>query len=379
MDKEPKLSLRHRALLSENDKKLDESATPEVCVDDLRRVQKEHPFKHITRNFYRAEGRYSDATWNQFFGTFHEFRRQAGLELSRGQHSLEKNVAKHASLDLYRKFYIEKVLPYHNKINKLNNKGRFKIGLICSDLHDIELDMFAWGTFVDQAAIMQPDFIALGGDISDQPEFGKYAIDPRKWKPKERFKFVREHILAPLRTACPKTQIDFIVGNHDLRILKVLAEATPAMRVILSDVMGLSLADIFGLDEYDINLVAKVDLAAFSETDVKDELRENYRVYYESFVVHHYKDMGMGLSGCSGHSHRPELVTSVTLPMGNISWHVMGCMKNVRTEYVAGTNKWTNGWNWVVIDTWKKSVQQNPVLIPGDSVLINGKMYERKK
>ncbi len=365
--------------MSEDSKKFEEGATAEDCVADLRGLQEEEPFKHITRNYYRVHGKYSDATWNRHFGTFHEFRRQAGLELSRGQHSLERKIAKHASLDLYRKFYIEKVLPYHEKVNKLSRNGRFKIGLVISDLHDIELDPFTWATFVDTARQMQPDFIALGGDIHDLPNFSKYAIDPRKFGIKARFDFVKIHVLGALRAACPDAQIDFIVGNHDLRVLKVLAEQTPNMRVILSDVLGLSLADIFGLDDYDVNLVAKLDLAAFSENDMKDELRENYKVYYDSYVVHHYKDTGMGISGSSGHVHRPEMVTAVTIPMGSISWVTLGCGKNTRTEYVAGANKWTNGWNIVYIDTQKKMVQQNPILIPGDHVVVNGKLYERSR
>lgn len=379
MDKEPKLSLREQALMSEDEKKFDSSATAQDCVDDLRALQEENEFKSITRNFYRVHGKYSDATWNQFFGTFHEFRREAGLELTRGQHSLEKKIAKHASLDLYRRFYVEKVLPYHEKVNKISTGGRFKVGLVCADLHDIELDPFTWGTFIDTAKQMQPDFVSLGGDIHDLPDFSKYAIDPRKFGIKARFDFVKKHILGALRAACPKAQIDYIVGNHDLRILKVLAEQTPNMRVILSDVLGLSLADIFGLDDYDVNLVAKVDLAAFSETDMKDELKENFKVYYNSYVVHHYKDLSMGISGFSGHVHRPEMVTTVTIPMGNISWVTGGCMKNTRTEYVAGMNKWTNGFNIVYIDTLKQRVQQQPILIPGDHVVINGKLYERSK
>jgi hypothetical protein len=379
VDKEPKLSMRERALLSEKDKKFDESATAEDCIKDLRAVQEENELKFITRNFYRNEGSFSDATWNQFFGTFHEFKREAGLELSRGQHSMEKKIAKHASLDTYRKFYKEQILPYHNKVDLLSKKGRFKVGLVCSDLHDIELDPFVWATFVDTAKQMQPDFIALGGDIHDLPDFSKYFQDPRKFAIKKRFDFVKEKILAPLRLACPKSQIDFIVGNHDLRILKILAEQTPNLRVILADVLGLSLADIFGLDDFDVNLVAKFDLSAFSETDIKDELKENFRVYYQNFVVHHYKDLSMGLSGASGHVHRPELVTAWTLPMGGISWNTLGCMKGVRTEYVDGMNKWTNGFGIAYIDTLKNRVQQQPIVIPGDHVVINGKLYERKK
>jgi hypothetical protein len=375
-----KPSQRQLAIMSERGKKFKPHVTKEACIADLRRVQEEHPFSHISRNFYRNNGTFSDATWNQHFGTFHEFRRQAKLELSRGAHQIEKQIAKHAAMDLFRDFYSEKVLPYHNKFDHyLEKKGsRFKTVMVCSDLHDIELDMFVFGIFVDQARQIQPDVISLAGDISDCPEFGKYSQDPRAFKLKERLTFIREKILRPLREACPNAQIDFVVGNHDLRILKLLAEQTPAMRVLLSDVLGLSLADIFGLDEYDVNLVCKVDLAAFSTTDVKDELKENFRVYYGALAVHHYKDLSMGISGNSGHTHRPHTDVFVTLPMGSCTWTQMGCMKHLRTEYVGHQNKWTNSFAINHIDTLKDSVQTNHVIIPADSAIVNGKLYTRK-
>jgi hypothetical protein len=48
------------------------------------------------RNYFRNNGRISDATWNRHFGTFEEFKRQAGIKLTRQQHGLERHIAKHA-------------------------------------------------------------------------------------------------------------------------------------------------------------------------------------------------------------------------------------------------------------------------------------------
>ena len=109
-DEEPKLSQREQAVLSERKKKFNPNATKENCIDDLRRVQNEYEAKHIGRNFYRMNGKYSDSTWHQHFGTFLEFRKQAGLELLRDQQLLERQAAKHASLDVYREYYHEEIL-----------------------------------------------------------------------------------------------------------------------------------------------------------------------------------------------------------------------------------------------------------------------------
>lgn len=88
-------------LMSER-KEFDPTATTEDLLADLRRVQALFDGKHITRNLYRLEGKYSDSTWDSKFGTFAEFRNQAGLELSRGQQALERQIAKHSSADVYR-------------------------------------------------------------------------------------------------------------------------------------------------------------------------------------------------------------------------------------------------------------------------------------
>lgn len=376
-EKPKKYSHAELAVISEREKKFDPSATAEDCVKDLRSVQERFPLKHITRNFYRIHGTYSDATFSQYFGTFLEFRRQAGLELSRNQHSLERKIAKHASLDTYRKFYTEEVLPYHVKYEK-SKDGRFKTILVGSDFHDTHVDPFCLAVFIDVALRVQPDIIVLNGDIFDMYEFGKYSIDPRQIKIVERFTFVKTHIFGALRRACPNAQIDLIIGNHEWRILKHLADRTPAMKVLLADVMGLSLSDVFGLDEFEINLVAKLDLAAFSEPDIKDELRENYRVYYSCFVVSHFKDIGFGVSGTSGHTHKPEQDTFVNLPMGRCTWTTTGCIALTQAEYVEGRDKWTNSFMLAHIDTETKSVTPEHFIIPGNHVTVHGKRYERK-
>lgn len=365
------------ALLSEKGKKFDENARPEDCILDLRKIQELNPYKTITRNFYRINGSYSDSTWNQFFGTFLEFRRQAGLELSRNQHAIERNIAKHASLDVYRDFFEEQVLPYHNKFDLGDDSGRFKTIIVGSDFHDEMADEFVLSVFIDTCARLQPDVIILNGDVFDNYEFSRFSQDPRQIRIKERFLFVKRRIFAPLRRLCQKSQIDLIIGNHEYRILKILADKTPAIRVILSDVMGLTLADCFGLDEYQINLIAKLDLSAFSIQDMKDEIRQNYKVYYDAFAATHVKDLRMGLSGTSGHTHRPHTETFNNQPRGKCSWVTTGSIALTNAEYIETMDQAQNSFLIVTIDTLKKSVIQNHILIPGDIVDIHGKRYIR--
>lgn len=374
-----KLSQAQRALLSEREKKYDPNATSDSCIDDLRKLQNKFPLTYITRNFYRINGKYSDSTWNSFFGTFLEFRRQAKIELSRNQHALERKIAKHASLDVYRDFYTEEVLPYHQKYNwSAKQKGRFKTILVGSDFHDVEVDLFVLSVFIDTAKRMQPDVIVLNGDIFDLYEFSRFSIDPRKVKIKERFDFVKEQIFGALRKACPKAQIDLICGNHEARLLKLLADKTPAIKVVLSDVMGIGLADMFGLDEYQINFVSKFDLSAWSNPDINEEIKQNYQVYYDTFVASHFKDLSFGLAGTSGHTHRPEQVTFRNIPMGRLTWTTTGCIHQVDAEYVDGFCEWQNSFLTVVVDRDMRVASPSHILIPGDFVVVEGKLYTRK-
>jgi len=377
----PRLSQGELALISEKAKKFDPKATKESCIADLRRVQDLNPFKVISRNFYRHHGKYSDSTWNQWAGTFHEFKRQAKLELTRDQHAFERKIAKHASLDHYRNFYKEEILPWHGKYTQTRSeKGRFRQIAVISDLHDEELDQFVFGAFLDVCKNRQPNLIVLNGDLFDNPEFSKYQIDPRTFDIKKRFNFVHDKILAPLRLACPNAQIDFIIGNHDWRIIKVLADKTPHIRTLLSDVMGLSLADVFGLKQFEINLIAKVDLSAFRNTDIKEELNENFQIYYDRFACSHFKNLKLGVSGTSGHTHHPHQNTFASLPMGKMTWTTTGCAAQTRMEYTDGMDDAVNSFLFVTIDTDKiqDSVSPEHHIITGDHVMIDGKIYTRK-
>jgi hypothetical protein len=376
-----KLPQKARALLSER-KKLDKDATKEECIDDLRLVQEANFGKNITRNFYREHGKYADSTWNRHFGTFQEFRRQAGLELSRTQHRLEREVAKHASVDHYRNFFRTEVLPYYMKYEKKDNGKNIKKMIIGSDFHDEEADEFALSVFIDTCIRIQPDVIVLNGDIADCYEFStKYKQDPRKIRIKERFDFLKYRIFKPLRDGCPDAQIDFVMGNHEFRILNMLADRTPHMRVLLADVMGIEFKDIFGLDEFQINWVSKVDLGAFTKKDQQREMKNNYQIYYGCYAVAHIPDQSLMkvYSGTNGHHHKAQLTSEVNVDKGGpITWVQTPSIHYRDAEYMGGVSKWNMGFLEVTINVEKQQATQFVHLIHDEWCEIHGVVYERE-
>lgn len=374
------LPAAEKALLSERSKKFDAEVTKEQCIADLRSLQEAEPEKFITRNYYRIHGTFSDGTWDRYFGTFAEFKKQAGLELSRQQQHLEKGVAKHASVDHYRKFFDEQVLPYYKKYPKPDRPDKIKTIMVGSDIHDEECNEFVLEMFIYTCKIKQPDVIVLNGDIFDCYEFSKYSQDPRHVKLKERFKFVHERIFAPLRAACPDAQIDFILGNHEIRILKIIADQTPALRVLLSDVMGLTFADVFGVDKYQINIVSKLDLGAFTKTDMNNEMKQNYQVYYGCYGVCHEPDerIRRSISGTNGHHHSASMVSDANLTFGSITWVQTPAMHVRDAEYLKNFCAWNMGFLEVIINVDIKQVIQKVHTVHEDWTVIDGVYYERK-
>lgn len=348
--------------------------TPQECIDELRRVQAINPEVEITRNHFRNHSTISDATWSRHFGTFSEFVRQAGLKLTRQQHGLERHIAKHASVDHYRRLNIERA-DYAGKYLR-ENDNRFKTIIACSDLHDTEIDPFFLRVFIDTCQRVQPDVISFVGDVFDLPEFGKYGVDPREWDVVGRIRFAHERIFRPLREVCPNVQFDFIEGNHEARMLRQLADATPALRAVLSDLHGMTISKLLGLDEFQINYVAKADLAAWTKRDFDKELANNYKVYFDTVVCHHFPHArNMGLPGVNGHHHRHEVWGSFSPIYGAYEWHQMGCGHKRSASYCEG-ERWHMGFVIINVDTHTRATNFDYIPVT-DFAVSGGKWYHR--
>lgn len=349
--------------------------TADQCVEDLRSLAIANPEAVISRNYYRVNGKYAESTWSAFFGTFEEFKRQAGVTLSRQQHQMERNVAKHASVDHYRRLNIERQ-DYEGKYIRIK-KTRFKTILVVSDLHDIEIDPFYLRVLIDTAKRVQPDVIVFDGDIFDLPEFGKYGVDPREWDVVGRIKFVHKNIFEPLREVCPDAQFDFIEGNHEARLLRQLADATPALRAVLSDLHGFTVAKLLGLDEFQINYIAKADLAAWTKRDFDKEIANNYKVYWDTVVCHHFPHArNMGLPGVNGHHHQHQVWAMFSPIYGAYEWHQLGAGHRRSASYCEG-EKWHNGFALVNIDTQTHGTAFDYVAVT-DFAVSGGKWYHRE-
>lgn len=364
-------------LLSEEPKKFDPTATTEDLIADLRRVQEANPGSFITRKAYRRLGSYSDSTWDSRFGTFAEFRKQARLELSRGQQALERQIAKHASLDTRRGFMEVEVLPWNGRYER-DHSGRWQTMVVASDFHDRETDPFVLEVFLDTVRRVTPDKVVLGGDVFDSYEFSRFDKDPRQWDAAGRLAWVRDNLFHPLREACPDAQIDLIAGNHEHHMLRHMSERTPEMRAILADFMGLTLSDLLGLKAFEINLSCQHDLSAFNPADVRREIRKNRKTYWKTVTVDHYSDpqFSLGTNWVSGHTHKPGLYTHCNEILGSIWGWQNGCAARIDNSY---TDRNRNQHSLAIVhaDTHKDTATLEPVLFSDFAAVIGGQRYTR--
>jgi predicted MPP superfamily phosphohydrolase len=349
--------------------------TKEEVLHDIRTMAEANPERVISRNYYRVHGQYSESTWSQYFGTWMEAKRQAGIMLTRQQHNLEKQIAKHASVEHYKAMNTER-RSYGDTYDKPNSK-RFKQVVIVGDLHDRNVDTFYMDVLIDTLDRVKPDIIILNGDIFDLPEFSKYFVDPREWDVVGRIKFVHEQILSRIRKVCPDAQIDFLEGNHEFRLLRHLSDATPALRAVLNDLHGFTVSTLLGLDKYQINYVAKGDLSVYNLTDIHKQISKNYKVYFDSFIVSHDTSAkNLGYPGVNGHHHKTVIDSMYNEHFGAYNWIQSGCGHKLDAEYCHP--RWQQGFIIATCDTETRRTVFDTATFSENFAVVGGAYYERK-
>ena len=342
-------------------------------IEDLKRVASKVDTDMPTRSQYRDLGNYSDHAIKEGFGTFRAFRRAAGLEESTGARKDRFAIGRHSDADVYRQMNIEKA-DYIDKFRK--PKGtRFQTMLVASDIHDEECDPFWRRIFIDTVVRVQPDTVILGGDVFDLAEFGRYSVDPREWDIVGKIQWVHE-FLKDIREAACDTEIVFVEGNHEHRMLRYLTDNAPALKVVLSDLHGWTVPKLLGLDKYEVRYVARADLATFNKANVVKEISKNYEVFHNCFLVDHFPDgKSKGLPGVNGHHHQHVVHSQYSHIFGGYEWHQLGCGHRRGAEYCAG-EKWDMGFMTVTIDT-QEEIPHMDYHFVGDFTVVHGKHYIR--
>ena len=310
------------------------------------------------------------------FGTFTQFKSEAGIMPSRTERRIHSVTARHSANEKVKELSEERK-SRGDKYKKPNN-SRYKTCIIFTDVHDKMCDAFGLRVLVDTIKRVKPDNLICGGDLFDAPEFGRYFVDPREWDASGRIKFTHDKILKPIREAAPKAQFDLIEGNHDERILKHLVDNSPALMDILNSIHGMKISDIFALDRFQINYIAKGDLHTWTASESKKEVAKNNQIYYDSFIVSHYPQTRnkIGLPGVNGHHHKYMAYSMYNHTYGSYLWHQLGSL-HVRDASYADGQPWNNGFMIAHVDTKTKQTNWEYINIT-DFAVVGGKYYTRK-
>jgi hypothetical protein len=360
--------------LSEDERKFHADWTKEDCLSELRRIAEIDTTQVITRNYFRVHSAISESTWNRFFGTFAEFKRQANIVLSRHAHRLELNIAKHASVDKLRVLNTEK-RQWAGKYLRPTT-GRWETAIVVSDLHGLRCDPYVRRVLIETIQRMQPAKVVINGDGMDLPEFSKHTQDPRQFEVVKEIQWMHR-LLADIRRAAPNTEIDYVEGNHEFRLLRHMAEETPALMVVLAELHDFTVAKIFGLDKFEVNYIARADMTAWNERDIKEQLRKNYIVCWDALLFGHYPEMQkMGLPGANGHHHKYLASSHYSPTYGPYQWVQTGCA-HVREASYCAAEKWSEGFLAVHVDTQTKRSQFEYFDLSHDGAFVGGLFYER--
>lgn len=345
-----------------------------ALIKDLRRVDDEEG--KSSRSAYRKSGLYSESQIAEIFGTYTEFRRAAGLHTGRIEAKIQNGRALAESCHRTADYAQKEVLRFVGKYDrKLRDKRGEKIAVVISDTHSQFLDPFAWRVAQDVVREAQPDLIVLNGDIVDFPLLSRHRNLPgsaSSLNVQSEISFVRNNVFKKLRSLAPDATITWHLGNHEIRLIHYIADRATA----LASLECLHFSNLFGIEEFEIDLVFGGNFFHPRAADTKDAIRKTYRVYWDSFVASHgvsiAKDAArqelvrFGLSGTSGHTHRPQSVYVPTLACLSANWTSTGmmCSEAVGQHYVAsGVSGWTKAFGVAHVNPSKRIVHQDLVVV----------------
>lgn len=379
----------------------DPTGLKEALVADLLRVfeHKDNPYKGFaaSRQRYRQLGHYPEILVVDAFGNHDEFLREAGL---RDKRNTTKVRNKGALLHTHQKiadYAAEELTPFHGAF-----QGELPEGVIhcavASDFHSKFVDPFALRVWHEVLKIVKPAQVVLNGDVVDFPQISRHRKLPGHFSLglQEEIDFARERILRPVREILPDSNILFTIGNHEYRLVNYIADTAPdlAALAVYDDAgkkINVTFESLFGLNALKIGLVCRQNFLAPYNKQKKRELQENWVTIADSLVVTH----GMSCakfaadeqlkryqkSGTSGHTHRPQVITANSLGTGALSWTSTPMMASfaVGADYVSEPSQWNMGFSIFTIDSKKKLVVPQMVLVHEDFASFAGHVWRPTK
>jgi len=363
-----------------------------ALIADLQRVfnHPDNPYGGwaASRKRYRELGHYPEILVSDLFGTHAEFERAAGLRDKRGTSKVLLATARLHTEREIREYAEEHVLRSSGRWSKkYRETNGVKHVLVGSDFHGQFVDPLALRVFLDVAKDVQPDTIVLNGDVLDFPQISRFTHMPGagNLSLQDELDFTREKIVRRVREAAPDAALIWTIGNHEHRMIRYLADTAPA----LASLRSLSWTELLGVDDYGVEMCFGGNFMAPTQRQRADNYRRRtHAVLHECFVVTHGMSIAAnaplveakrwGLSGTSGHTHRPGVTWLPTAANPQLNWTSTPMMAGfaVGKDYVDGPSAWTMGFGLFTVDAARGQVVPQLIPVYEDFATFSGRVWE---
>jgi predicted phosphodiesterase len=216
---------------------------------------------------------------------------------------------------------------------KPSTKEEDEVVLFLSDLHFPFQNQELVDSALRLAKKLKPHRIVLNGDINDFFQLSRFNTGLERLDDLQNEIDESNTFRAKLRKACPNSQIDETLGNHDHRLLSYVQQHARA----LTSLRALTPEKLLMSRELEIT---RYDGSGF-------RLRPNFLVQHGT-IVRKYAGWSAraelekaGISGTSGHTHRLGIYRQRSYT--NLQWAESGCLCGLNPDYVPGAANWQNG------------------------------------
>jgi len=213
------------------------------------------------------------------------------------------------------------------------------------DLHVPHHSQEAWDVSLKVVEDLQPDIIALMGDMIDFYQVSRYLKDPsRQFQLQDDIDLTYEAI-AQVREAAPRARIHYIEGNHEDRLKRYLLTRAPELYCL----RAITVPELLRLSDFNITYDTSVDVDGVNLTH--GHIVRKYSGYTAKAMAEEYGTVVFGHTHRLGIYHKRD-------GRGEVTAVENGCLCQLNPEYITGVANWQQGFTVITTDGDRSHFEQ---------------------
>lgn len=259
-----------------------------------------------------------------------------------------------------------------DKIKTIEKDVGFECCLVFGDVHIPFEDARAVDVMLRFASHLQPDVIILGGDIIDCYELSRFPKDPRRGASFRAELEKGREFLERVRSACPKSKIQYVIGNHEFRLKSYIIKQAPA----LAGANGSTIQSLLGMDKLRVECIENEG----------DQFIDTYTTF-GGILIGHF-DVLSSLPGntarrlldiysescIQGHTHSMASACKTVYPDKQIMGFENGCLCDLKPSYCTPRN-WVQGFTVIHKEKIGKYYQVQQIPMFNHQFRYGGKLW----